>query len=99
MDIACLYFMFRYRNFLYCTPKSTKHERGQIKALSTAGYTVKHIADVVKRSRKVIMNFLRHQGEYVRTTDTSVQEQKALLGQNIHEMRLGKDTTFTSRLK
>uniref|UniRef100_A0A1I7WVP4 HTH_38 domain-containing protein n=1 Tax=Heterorhabditis bacteriophora TaxID=37862 RepID=A0A1I7WVP4_HETBA len=40
------------------------HERGQIKALSTTGYTVKRIADVVKRSRKVIMNFLRHQNEY-----------------------------------
>uniref|UniRef100_A0A1I7X8G7 DDE_3 domain-containing protein n=1 Tax=Heterorhabditis bacteriophora TaxID=37862 RepID=A0A1I7X8G7_HETBA len=36
----------------------------QIKALSTAGYTVKRIADVVKRSRKAIMNFLRHQEEY-----------------------------------
>uniref|UniRef100_A0A1I7X375 Transposable element Tc3 transposase n=1 Tax=Heterorhabditis bacteriophora TaxID=37862 RepID=A0A1I7X375_HETBA len=40
------------------------HERGQIKALSTAGYTVKQIADVIKRSRKAIMNFLRHQEEY-----------------------------------
>uniref|UniRef100_A0A1I7XHG5 DDE_3 domain-containing protein n=1 Tax=Heterorhabditis bacteriophora TaxID=37862 RepID=A0A1I7XHG5_HETBA len=40
------------------------HERGQIKVLSTAGYTVKQIADVIKRSRKAIMNFLRHQEEY-----------------------------------
>uniref|UniRef100_A0A1I7XBN7 HTH_38 domain-containing protein n=1 Tax=Heterorhabditis bacteriophora TaxID=37862 RepID=A0A1I7XBN7_HETBA len=40
------------------------HERYQIKALSTAGYTVKRIADVVKRSRNAIMNFLRHQEEY-----------------------------------
>uniref|UniRef100_A0A1I7X0V8 HTH_Tnp_Tc3_1 domain-containing protein n=1 Tax=Heterorhabditis bacteriophora TaxID=37862 RepID=A0A1I7X0V8_HETBA len=39
-------------------------ERGQIKVLSTTGYTVKQIADVVKRSRKAIMNFLRHQEEY-----------------------------------
>uniref|UniRef100_A0A1I7WIT2 HTH_7 domain-containing protein n=1 Tax=Heterorhabditis bacteriophora TaxID=37862 RepID=A0A1I7WIT2_HETBA len=37
------------------------YERGQIKALSSTGYTVKQIADVVKRSGKVIMNFLRHQ--------------------------------------
>uniref|UniRef100_A0A1I7XGP6 Transposase n=1 Tax=Heterorhabditis bacteriophora TaxID=37862 RepID=A0A1I7XGP6_HETBA len=40
------------------------YERGQIKVLSTIGYTVKQIADVVKRSRKAIMNFLRHQEEY-----------------------------------
>uniref|UniRef100_A0A1I7WGF0 HTH_Tnp_Tc3_1 domain-containing protein n=1 Tax=Heterorhabditis bacteriophora TaxID=37862 RepID=A0A1I7WGF0_HETBA len=40
------------------------HERGQIKALSTTGYPLKRIADVVKRSRKDIMNFLRHQEEY-----------------------------------
>uniref|UniRef100_A0A1I7X2V1 HTH_38 domain-containing protein n=1 Tax=Heterorhabditis bacteriophora TaxID=37862 RepID=A0A1I7X2V1_HETBA len=40
------------------------HERGQIKALSTAGYTMKRIADVVKCSRKTIINFLRHQEEY-----------------------------------
>uniref|UniRef100_A0A1I7X5H2 HTH_Tnp_Tc3_1 domain-containing protein n=1 Tax=Heterorhabditis bacteriophora TaxID=37862 RepID=A0A1I7X5H2_HETBA len=40
------------------------HERGQIKVLSTAGYTVKQIADVIKRSRKAIMNFLYHQEEY-----------------------------------
>uniref|UniRef100_A0A1I7XTG5 HTH_Tnp_Tc3_1 domain-containing protein n=1 Tax=Heterorhabditis bacteriophora TaxID=37862 RepID=A0A1I7XTG5_HETBA len=40
------------------------HERGQIKVLSTAGYTVKQIADVVKRSRKAIINFLRYQEEY-----------------------------------
>uniref|UniRef100_A0A1I7X0D2 HTH_Tnp_Tc3_1 domain-containing protein n=1 Tax=Heterorhabditis bacteriophora TaxID=37862 RepID=A0A1I7X0D2_HETBA len=39
-------------------------ERGQIKVLSTTGYTVKQIADVVKRSRKAIMNFLRHEEEY-----------------------------------
>uniref|UniRef100_A0A1I7X4T9 Mariner Mos1 transposase n=1 Tax=Heterorhabditis bacteriophora TaxID=37862 RepID=A0A1I7X4T9_HETBA len=35
------------------------HERGQIKALSTAGYTVKRIADVVKRSRKATKDVLR----------------------------------------
>uniref|UniRef100_A0A1I7XN78 HTH_Tnp_Tc3_1 domain-containing protein n=1 Tax=Heterorhabditis bacteriophora TaxID=37862 RepID=A0A1I7XN78_HETBA len=40
------------------------HERGQIKAPSTAGHSVKQIADVVKHSRKAIMNFLRHQEEY-----------------------------------
>uniref|UniRef100_A0A1I7WJ33 HTH_Tnp_Tc3_1 domain-containing protein n=1 Tax=Heterorhabditis bacteriophora TaxID=37862 RepID=A0A1I7WJ33_HETBA len=40
------------------------HERGQIKALSTTGYTVKRSADVVKRSRKAIMNFLSRQEEY-----------------------------------
>uniref|UniRef100_A0A1I7XVJ2 DDE_3 domain-containing protein n=1 Tax=Heterorhabditis bacteriophora TaxID=37862 RepID=A0A1I7XVJ2_HETBA len=39
-------------------------ERGHIKVLSTTGYTVKQIADVVKRSGKAIMNFLRHQEEY-----------------------------------
>uniref|UniRef100_A0A1I7XGL8 HTH_Tnp_Tc3_1 domain-containing protein n=1 Tax=Heterorhabditis bacteriophora TaxID=37862 RepID=A0A1I7XGL8_HETBA len=36
-------------------------ERGQIKVLSTTGYTVKQIADVIKRSRKALMNFLRLQ--------------------------------------
>uniref|UniRef100_A0A1I7XDW5 HTH_Tnp_Tc3_1 domain-containing protein n=1 Tax=Heterorhabditis bacteriophora TaxID=37862 RepID=A0A1I7XDW5_HETBA len=40
------------------------HERGQIKTLSTAGYMMKPIADVVKSSRKAIMNFLRHQEKY-----------------------------------
>uniref|UniRef100_A0A1I7XJ25 HTH_38 domain-containing protein n=1 Tax=Heterorhabditis bacteriophora TaxID=37862 RepID=A0A1I7XJ25_HETBA len=40
------------------------HERHQIKALSTTGYTVKWIADVIKRSRKPIMKFPRHQEEY-----------------------------------
>uniref|UniRef100_A0A1I7XIE3 HTH_Tnp_Tc3_1 domain-containing protein n=1 Tax=Heterorhabditis bacteriophora TaxID=37862 RepID=A0A1I7XIE3_HETBA len=40
------------------------HERGQNKALSTTGYSVKQIAEVVKCSRKAIMNFLRHQEEY-----------------------------------
>uniref|UniRef100_A0A1I7XKQ0 DNA helicase n=1 Tax=Heterorhabditis bacteriophora TaxID=37862 RepID=A0A1I7XKQ0_HETBA len=39
-------------------------ERGQIKVLSTTGYTVKRSADVVKRSTKAIMNFLCHQEEY-----------------------------------
>uniref|UniRef100_A0A1I7XV36 HTH_Tnp_Tc3_2 domain-containing protein n=1 Tax=Heterorhabditis bacteriophora TaxID=37862 RepID=A0A1I7XV36_HETBA len=38
-------------------PKLSLHERGQTKALSTTDYTVKQIADVVKRSRKLIMNF------------------------------------------
>uniref|UniRef100_A0A1I7XQ23 HTH_Tnp_Tc3_1 domain-containing protein n=1 Tax=Heterorhabditis bacteriophora TaxID=37862 RepID=A0A1I7XQ23_HETBA len=32
--------------------------------LSTAGHSVKQISDVVKRSRKALMNFLRHQEEY-----------------------------------
>uniref|UniRef100_A0A1I7WE95 HTH psq-type domain-containing protein n=1 Tax=Heterorhabditis bacteriophora TaxID=37862 RepID=A0A1I7WE95_HETBA len=32
--------------------------------LPTTGYTVKWIADVIKRSRKPIMNFQRHQEEY-----------------------------------
>uniref|UniRef100_A0A1I7WA60 HTH_Tnp_Tc3_1 domain-containing protein n=1 Tax=Heterorhabditis bacteriophora TaxID=37862 RepID=A0A1I7WA60_HETBA len=32
------------------------HKRGQIKALSTTGFTVKRIADVVKHSKKRIMN-------------------------------------------
>uniref|UniRef100_A0A1I7XUJ2 HTH_Tnp_Tc3_1 domain-containing protein n=1 Tax=Heterorhabditis bacteriophora TaxID=37862 RepID=A0A1I7XUJ2_HETBA len=41
------------------------HERGQIKSLLTTGYAVKRIADVVKRSRKALMNFLRNQEEYV----------------------------------
>uniref|UniRef100_A0A1I7XKW1 HTH_38 domain-containing protein n=1 Tax=Heterorhabditis bacteriophora TaxID=37862 RepID=A0A1I7XKW1_HETBA len=40
------------------------HERDQIKALSTTGYTVKRIADVLKRSRKPITNSLRHQEKY-----------------------------------
>uniref|UniRef100_A0A1I7WJT3 HTH_Tnp_Tc3_1 domain-containing protein n=1 Tax=Heterorhabditis bacteriophora TaxID=37862 RepID=A0A1I7WJT3_HETBA len=44
-------------------PKLSLHERNQIKILSTVGYTVKQSADVVKRSRKVIMNFLRDQEE------------------------------------
>uniref|UniRef100_A0A1I7XUM6 Exonuclease domain-containing protein n=1 Tax=Heterorhabditis bacteriophora TaxID=37862 RepID=A0A1I7XUM6_HETBA len=39
-------------------PKLSLHERGQTKALSTTDYTVKQIADVVKRSRKLIMNFI-----------------------------------------
>uniref|UniRef100_A0A1I7XRC8 HTH_Tnp_Tc3_1 domain-containing protein n=1 Tax=Heterorhabditis bacteriophora TaxID=37862 RepID=A0A1I7XRC8_HETBA len=42
----------------------TLHERGQIKVLSTTGYTVKQIADVLKRFRKAIMNFLRLQEEH-----------------------------------
>uniref|UniRef100_A0A1I7XM08 HTH_Tnp_Tc3_1 domain-containing protein n=1 Tax=Heterorhabditis bacteriophora TaxID=37862 RepID=A0A1I7XM08_HETBA len=40
------------------------HERGQIKVLASTDYTAKQIADVVKHSRKAIMNFLRHQEEY-----------------------------------
>uniref|UniRef100_A0A1I7WET0 HTH_38 domain-containing protein n=1 Tax=Heterorhabditis bacteriophora TaxID=37862 RepID=A0A1I7WET0_HETBA len=47
------------------------HERGRIKVLSTTGHTVKQIADVVKRSRKTIMNFLRHQEEYGTKKSTS----------------------------
>uniref|UniRef100_A0A1I7XLY3 HTH_Tnp_Tc3_1 domain-containing protein n=1 Tax=Heterorhabditis bacteriophora TaxID=37862 RepID=A0A1I7XLY3_HETBA len=43
------------------------HERGQMKAPSTAGHSVKQIADVVKHSRKAIINFLRHQEEYEST--------------------------------
>uniref|UniRef100_A0A1I7XDH1 HTH_Tnp_Tc3_1 domain-containing protein n=1 Tax=Heterorhabditis bacteriophora TaxID=37862 RepID=A0A1I7XDH1_HETBA len=135
------------------------HERRQIKVLSTTGYTVKRSANVVKRYRKAIMNFLRHQEEYdtkksserpsklnnrekgkfcglrritrpaslksagfvvlmfknygvensgqasqycsatdtgLPRTYTSAQGRKTLLGQNIHKMRLGKDTTFMS---
>uniref|UniRef100_A0A1I7X056 Helix-turn-helix domain-containing protein n=1 Tax=Heterorhabditis bacteriophora TaxID=37862 RepID=A0A1I7X056_HETBA len=34
-----------------CVSTLSLHERGQIKALSTTGYTVKRIEDVVKRSR------------------------------------------------
>uniref|UniRef100_A0A1I7XDH9 HTH_Tnp_Tc3_1 domain-containing protein n=1 Tax=Heterorhabditis bacteriophora TaxID=37862 RepID=A0A1I7XDH9_HETBA len=45
-------------------PKLSQHERGQIKALSTAGFKVKRIADVLKRSRRPIMNFLRLQEEF-----------------------------------
>uniref|UniRef100_A0A1I7WS62 HTH_Tnp_Tc3_1 domain-containing protein n=1 Tax=Heterorhabditis bacteriophora TaxID=37862 RepID=A0A1I7WS62_HETBA len=45
-------------------PKLSLHERYQIKALSTAGHSVKQISDVVKRSRKALMNFLRHEEEY-----------------------------------
>uniref|UniRef100_A0A1I7WEH3 HTH_Tnp_Tc3_1 domain-containing protein n=1 Tax=Heterorhabditis bacteriophora TaxID=37862 RepID=A0A1I7WEH3_HETBA len=41
------------------------HERGQIKVPSTTAYTVMRIADVAKRYRKAIMNFLRRQEEYV----------------------------------
>uniref|UniRef100_A0A1I7XQ78 HTH_38 domain-containing protein n=1 Tax=Heterorhabditis bacteriophora TaxID=37862 RepID=A0A1I7XQ78_HETBA len=40
------------------------HERGRIKVLSTTGYTVKQIADVVKRSKESIMNFLPLREEY-----------------------------------
>uniref|UniRef100_A0A1I7WV67 DDE_Tnp_1_7 domain-containing protein n=1 Tax=Heterorhabditis bacteriophora TaxID=37862 RepID=A0A1I7WV67_HETBA len=36
----------------------------EVKPLSTAGYTVKQIADVVKRSRKANINSLRHRQEY-----------------------------------
>uniref|UniRef100_A0A1I7XD61 HTH_Tnp_Tc3_1 domain-containing protein n=2 Tax=Heterorhabditis bacteriophora TaxID=37862 RepID=A0A1I7XD61_HETBA len=42
-----------------CASTASPYERGQIKALATAGYTVKQISDVVKRSRKPIMDFLR----------------------------------------
>uniref|UniRef100_A0A1I7XCT0 Solute carrier family 12 member 9 n=1 Tax=Heterorhabditis bacteriophora TaxID=37862 RepID=A0A1I7XCT0_HETBA len=41
-----------------CASTASPYERGQIKALATAGYTVKQISDVVKRSRKPIMDFL-----------------------------------------
>uniref|UniRef100_A0A1I7WVM6 HTH_Tnp_Tc3_1 domain-containing protein n=1 Tax=Heterorhabditis bacteriophora TaxID=37862 RepID=A0A1I7WVM6_HETBA len=47
-----------------CASTLSLDERGQIKVLSTASYMVKQIANVVKRSRKAIMNFLRHQEEY-----------------------------------
>uniref|UniRef100_A0A1I7X4Z0 Tick transposon n=1 Tax=Heterorhabditis bacteriophora TaxID=37862 RepID=A0A1I7X4Z0_HETBA len=40
------------------------HEGGQVKALSTAGYTEKQIVDVVKRSGKAIRDFLCLQEEY-----------------------------------
>uniref|UniRef100_A0A1I7XGF6 HTH_Tnp_Tc3_1 domain-containing protein n=1 Tax=Heterorhabditis bacteriophora TaxID=37862 RepID=A0A1I7XGF6_HETBA len=45
-------------------PKLILHEGNQMKVLPTAGHTVKRIADVFKRSRKAIMNFLRHQEKY-----------------------------------
>uniref|UniRef100_A0A1I7WUS3 HTH_38 domain-containing protein n=1 Tax=Heterorhabditis bacteriophora TaxID=37862 RepID=A0A1I7WUS3_HETBA len=45
-------------------PKLSLHERGQIKALSTTGYTMKQIANIFERSRKIIMNFLRLPEEY-----------------------------------
>uniref|UniRef100_A0A1I7XLA6 HTH_Tnp_Tc3_1 domain-containing protein n=1 Tax=Heterorhabditis bacteriophora TaxID=37862 RepID=A0A1I7XLA6_HETBA len=45
-------------------PRLSQHERGKIEALSTAGYRVKQIFYVVKRSRKAIMNFLSRQEEY-----------------------------------
>uniref|UniRef100_A0A1I7XP88 HTH_7 domain-containing protein n=1 Tax=Heterorhabditis bacteriophora TaxID=37862 RepID=A0A1I7XP88_HETBA len=45
-------------------PKLSQHERDQIKALSTVGYRVKQIADVVKCSRKAVTDFLRLQKEY-----------------------------------
>uniref|UniRef100_A0A1I7XJ30 Uncharacterized protein n=1 Tax=Heterorhabditis bacteriophora TaxID=37862 RepID=A0A1I7XJ30_HETBA len=44
--------------------KMIQHKRDQIKVPSTTAYTVKRSADVVKRSRKPIMNFLCHQEEY-----------------------------------
>uniref|UniRef100_A0A1I7WM57 DUF4388 domain-containing protein n=1 Tax=Heterorhabditis bacteriophora TaxID=37862 RepID=A0A1I7WM57_HETBA len=44
------------------------HERGQIKALPTAGYTVKRIADVFKRSRKLND---REKGEILRTASNN----------------------------
>uniref|UniRef100_A0A1I7WZF0 HTH_Tnp_Tc3_2 domain-containing protein n=1 Tax=Heterorhabditis bacteriophora TaxID=37862 RepID=A0A1I7WZF0_HETBA len=47
-----------------CASTLSLHERGQIKVLSTTAYTVKRSADVVKRSRKPIMNFLCHQEKY-----------------------------------
>uniref|UniRef100_A0A1I7WXY3 HTH_Tnp_Tc3_1 domain-containing protein n=1 Tax=Heterorhabditis bacteriophora TaxID=37862 RepID=A0A1I7WXY3_HETBA len=52
------------------------HERGQIKVLSTSGYTVKRSADVLKRSRRTIKNFLRLQGEY--GTKNSNEQSKKL---------------------
>uniref|UniRef100_A0A1I7XSU7 HTH_7 domain-containing protein n=1 Tax=Heterorhabditis bacteriophora TaxID=37862 RepID=A0A1I7XSU7_HETBA len=45
-------------------PTPSLHERSQIKALSTAGYSLKQIADVVKCSRKATEKFLRLQEEY-----------------------------------
>uniref|UniRef100_A0A1I7XK90 HTH_Tnp_Tc3_1 domain-containing protein n=1 Tax=Heterorhabditis bacteriophora TaxID=37862 RepID=A0A1I7XK90_HETBA len=56
-------------------PKLSQHERGKVEVLSTAGYRVKQIADVVKRSRKIIMNFLRHQEKY-RTRKSSGRPSK-----------------------
>uniref|UniRef100_A0A1I7W6Q2 Histone-lysine N-methyltransferase SETMAR n=1 Tax=Heterorhabditis bacteriophora TaxID=37862 RepID=A0A1I7W6Q2_HETBA len=48
------------------------HEISRIKSLSTACYTVKEINDVIKRSRKAIINFLRiwYKGEYWTTYTT-----------------------------
>uniref|UniRef100_A0A1I7XKL2 HTH_Tnp_Tc3_1 domain-containing protein n=1 Tax=Heterorhabditis bacteriophora TaxID=37862 RepID=A0A1I7XKL2_HETBA len=56
-------------------PRLSQHERGKIEALSTAGYRVKQIFYVVKRSRKAIMDFLRHQEEY-RTRKSSGRPSK-----------------------
>uniref|UniRef100_A0A1I7XVR5 HTH_Tnp_Tc3_1 domain-containing protein n=1 Tax=Heterorhabditis bacteriophora TaxID=37862 RepID=A0A1I7XVR5_HETBA len=69
------------------------HERGQIKVLSTVVYTVKSIADVAKRSRKAIMNFLRHQEEYG-TKKSSGQPSKL----NDHEKREILRTTSSSTI-
>uniref|UniRef100_A0A1I7W6L3 Uncharacterized protein n=1 Tax=Heterorhabditis bacteriophora TaxID=37862 RepID=A0A1I7W6L3_HETBA len=53
---------WRYANSLILNRHNngSLHERGQIKALSTAGYTVKRIADVVKRSRKMSCVFRKN---------------------------------------
>uniref|UniRef100_A0A1I7W6J2 HTH_38 domain-containing protein n=1 Tax=Heterorhabditis bacteriophora TaxID=37862 RepID=A0A1I7W6J2_HETBA len=40
-------------------PKLNQDEKDQIKALSTAGYTLKQISDVVKRSKKAVSNLWR----------------------------------------
>uniref|UniRef100_A0A1I7WSV5 Arrestin_N domain-containing protein n=1 Tax=Heterorhabditis bacteriophora TaxID=37862 RepID=A0A1I7WSV5_HETBA len=65
--------------FSYTLPKSLPtsfegefgHIRYTCRALSTTGYTVKRSADVVKRSRKAIMNFLSRQEEYGTKESTS----------------------------
>uniref|UniRef100_A0A1I7WJW4 HTH_Tnp_Tc3_1 domain-containing protein n=1 Tax=Heterorhabditis bacteriophora TaxID=37862 RepID=A0A1I7WJW4_HETBA len=50
------------------------HKRGQIKVLSNTGYTVKQISDVVKRSKKSIMNFVPLQEEYDTKKCKSINE-------------------------
>uniref|UniRef100_A0A1I7X7T3 HTH_38 domain-containing protein n=1 Tax=Heterorhabditis bacteriophora TaxID=37862 RepID=A0A1I7X7T3_HETBA len=72
----------------------TLHERGQIKALPTTGYTVKRIADVLKRSRKAIMNFLRHQEKYC-TKKSSGRPSKLNNGEKREILRTASNSTIS----
>uniref|UniRef100_A0A1I7XF61 HTH_Tnp_Tc3_1 domain-containing protein n=1 Tax=Heterorhabditis bacteriophora TaxID=37862 RepID=A0A1I7XF61_HETBA len=70
------------------------HEKGLIKVLSTIGYTLKRIADVVKRSRKAIMNFLCHQEEH--GTKKSSGRPSKLNGREIKEiLRTASNNTIS----